>query len=101
MFEDIYMDIKISLKTYGEGPEFSKLIKFLHNENGIPIGRHHKNIVFYTLAYEVEHIYGHKASLSANNVSENLSSQVDEESSIIVLFYEIVDHYVDGIDTMQ
>ena len=34
-------------------------------------------------------------------MSENIFSQVDEESNILVLFHYIVDHRVDGKDKIQ
>ena len=44
---------------------------------------------------------GHKASLYANTIPENIFLQVDEEVNRLVLFDEIVYHRVDGTDTMK
>ena len=54
-----------------------------------------------TIVYEVEYQDVHKVSLDVNTIAENIFSQVDEEDNIFVLFYKIVDHCVDGTDTMH
>ena len=51
--------------------------------------------------YEDEYLYAKKASLSMNTISENIFSQPDEEGNRFVLFDDIVDHRVDGTETMQ
>ena len=72
VLEDTYVDMDKSLPIYGEGPEFSKVTKFMRYENSIPIVRHHDNPILDTIVYEVEYLDGHKASLSENTISENL-----------------------------
>ena len=72
MLEDIYVDMEIVLPRDGEGPEFSKVTKFMRYENSIPIVRHHDNPILDTTVYEVEYLDGHNASLSENTISENL-----------------------------
>ena len=57
--------------------------------------------MFDTRAYEVEYLDGHKESLGVNTIAENIFSQVDEEGSRFVLFDEVVNHRVDGTETMQ
>ena len=57
--------------------------------------------MFYTRVYEVEYLDLYKASLSVNNIAENLFSRADEEGNRFVLFDEIMDHRVDGTDTMH
>ena len=54
-----------------------------------------------TRVYEVEYLDVHKASLAANNIYENIFSKVDEEWNIFVLFDDIVNHRVDGTETMH
>ena len=44
---------------------------------------------------------GHKASLSANAIAENLFAQVDDEGNRFVLFDDIVDHRVNGKQLTQ
>ena len=50
--------------------------------------------------YQVEYLYGHKASLFANTIAENLFSQVNEEVKIFMIFDEIVHHCIYGTETM-
>ena len=51
--------------------------------------------------YEVEYQDGHKASLSANAIAQNMFAKVDEEGNRHILFQEIVDHRVDGKEFKQ
>ena len=51
--------------------------------------------------YEVEYRDGHKASLSANAIAQNMFAQVNEEGKRHILFQEIVDHRVDGKEIKQ
>ena len=44
----------------------------------------------------MEFLDGHKASLAANAIAENLFAQVDNEGYRTVLMQEIVDHRVNG-----
>ncbi len=50
---------------------------------------------------EEEHKDGHKASLAANAIAENMFSQVDDEGNRHVSFEEIVDHRIDGSEAKQ
>ena len=92
MLEDTYLDMDIALPIYGEGPMFTRVTNRLQDKNGIPICRHHKNPMLDTGVYEVEYLDGHKSSLAVNIISENLTSRVDKESNIFVIFDYIVDH---------
>ena len=56
--------------------------------------------MFDTIFYEVEYLVVNKESLAANNIAENLFSQVDEEVSIFMLYDEKVYHCIDGTDAM-
>ena len=42
--------------------------------------------------YEFEYIDGHKASLNAKAMAQNMFTRVDNEENIHVLFYKIIDH---------
>ena len=46
--------------------------------------------------YEVQYIYGHKAELAENLITENMFSQVDSEGKGCVLFEAIIDNQNDG-----
>ena len=46
-----------------------------------------------TRTYEVEYVDGHKASLTANAIAQNMFAQVDDKGNRHVLFEEIIDHF--------
>ena len=98
MLEGTYLDIEITLTRYREGPVFSEVTKHMRDANIIPIDKYHANPMLDSRVYEVVYLDGHKASLDANIIAENIFSPVDKEGNIFVLFYEIVDHHVDAIE---
>jgi hypothetical protein len=51
--------------------------------------------------HEVEYPDGHKASLAANAIAENMFAQVDDEGNRHVLFDAITDHRTDGSKIKQ
>ena len=70
----------------GYGPDFSKVTKTLMNKDRLPIGRYHNNKILDTRMDEVEYKDGHKSSLAANAIAENIFDQVDGEVNWHVLF---------------
>ena len=54
-----------------------------------------------TRVYEVEYLDVNKASIAANNIAENILSQVDEQGNTFVIFNQMVGPCCDGTDTMQ
>ena len=54
-----------------------------------------------TIVYEVEYLNGQKASISVNTIAKNILSQVDKGVNRFMIFYEILDHRVDGTETMH
>ena len=88
--------MELALPRDSEGPEFARVTKRLRDANGIPIGTANDNPILDTRVYEVEYLDGHKASLAANAIAENMFSQVDDEGNRHVLFDGIVDHRVNG-----
>ena len=101
VLEDTYMDMEIVIPRYGYGPQFSKETKHLGDENDILKVRCHETAMLYTKVQEVEYLDVHKSSIASNNIAENLFPQVDEEGNGFMLFYEIVDHSVDGTEITQ
>ena len=73
--------MEIALPRDDDGPTFAKVTKSLRDANGIPIGTANDNPILDTRVYEVEYLDGHRASLSANTIAENIFSQVDEEGN--------------------
>ena len=59
--EYTYVDVEISLPIDVEGTDFAKVMKFLWDVKGIPIGRSNENPMLDTRVYEVEYLDGHKA----------------------------------------
>ena len=70
--DDTYVNMEVTIPRDGEGPEFARVTKRLRDANGIPIGCANDNPILDTRVYEVEFMDGHKASLSANAIAENL-----------------------------
>ena len=56
------------------------------------IGTANENPISDTRVYESEYVDGQKASLTANDIAQNMFAQVDDEGNIHVLFDEIIDH---------
>jgi hypothetical protein len=101
VFDDTYLNMELAIPRDGDGPEFAKVTKRLRDKDGLPIGRANNNPILDTRMYEVEYPDGHKASLAANAIAENMFAQVDDEGNRHVLFEEIVDHRTDGSEVKQ
>ena len=71
-------------------------MKILRDKDGMPIDRDHNNPIIDTRIYQVYYKDGHKASLAANEIANNMFSKVNREGNRHVLFQEIVDHRYDG-----
>jgi hypothetical protein len=85
----------------GDGAKFAKVTKRLRDKDGLPIGRANDNPMLDTRMHQVECSDGHKASLAANAIAENMFAQVDNEGNRHVLFNEIADHRTDGMEVKQ
>ena len=62
----------------------------------IPIGTANDNPILDFRIYEVEYPDGHRGSLSAKAIAENLFAQVDYEGHLSVVLQDIFDHRVNG-----
>ena len=96
VLEDTYLNMEVALPRDGKGPEFAKVTKWLRDANGLPIGTANDNSILDSRVYKVEYLDGHKASLAANTITENIFAQVDDEGHHFVLLDAIADHRVDG-----
>jgi hypothetical protein len=67
----------------------------------LPIGRANNNPILDTRMYKVEYPDGHKASLAANTIAENMFALVDDEGNRHIFFEEITDHRTDGTEVRQ
>ena len=94
VFDNTYLNMELALPQDEPGPEFAHVTKSLRNHNRLPIGTANHNPILDSQMYEVEYQDGHKASLSANAIAQNMFAKVDEEGNIHIIFQEIVDHRV-------
>ena len=88
--------MELALPRDEPGPEFARVTKRLRDHNGLPIGTANQNPILDSQMYEGEYQDGHKASLSAHAIAQNMFAQVYEEGNRHIMFQEIVDHHVDG-----
>ena len=90
--DDTLLRMELALPRDGDGPELARVKRRKKDSDGNPIGRAHQNPILDTRVFEVEFIDGHTAPMTANAISENLFSQVDQEGHRLLMMDEIVDH---------
>jgi hypothetical protein len=100
-FNDTYLNMELALPRNGGEVEFAKVVKRLRDKNGLPIGTANDNPIFDTRIYEVEFPDGHRSSLAANAIAENLFAQIDDEGNRHVLFDEITSYRTNGKELKQ
>ena len=96
ILDDTYVNMELALARGDDGPQFARVTKRLRDAHGRPIGTANDNPILDTRLFEVEYLDGHKASLSANTIAENLFSQIDDEGNRFVLMESINDHRTNG-----
>jgi hypothetical protein len=72
------------------------VVKRARTENGLPIGRAHRNPLFDTREYDCVFDDGTMERYTANVIAENLYSQVDSEGRSFLVLDEIIDHEKDN-----
>ena len=100
-YDDTYLNMELALPRDGAEVQFGRVVKRLRDKDGLPIGTANDNPILDTRIYEVEFQDGHRASLAANAIAENLFAQIDDEGNRHVLFEEIVDHRTNGKQVLQ
>jgi hypothetical protein len=85
----------------GAAPEFARATKQIRDKDGNPIGKANDNPILDTRLYEVEHLDGHKAALSANAIAKSLMAQADSEGHRELLMEEIMGHRTDGNEVRE
>ena len=90
--DDTFMNMGVALTRDTEGLEFARVTKRLKDANDLPIGTANENPILDTRVYQVEYVDGHKASLTANAIAQNMFSQFEDKGNRHVLFDEIIDH---------
>ena len=88
--------MELDIPRNSDGPGFSWFVRRLRDNDRLPIGKARYNPILDTHMYEVEYPNGHKPSLDANAISENIFALVYGERNINVLFEEIIDHQNEG-----
>ncbi len=101
VFDDTYLNMELAIPRDSDGPEFARVTKRLKDKDGFSIGRANNNPILDTRMYEVEYPDGHKASLAANAIAENMFAQVDDKGNPHVLFEEIIDRRTNGTEVKQ
>ena len=82
-------------------PAFARVKKQLRDANGFLVGTSNENPILDSCGYEVEYQDGHKASMTANAIAQNLFVEVNVEGNLHGLFDEIVYHRTDDIEIKQ
>ena len=91
----------MALPKGGGEVELGRVTKRLRDKDGLPIGTANDNPILDTRVYEVEFPDGHKASLAANVIAENLFSQIDDEGNCHVMLDEIIGHRTNSKEIKQ
>ena len=73
-------------------PQFARVTKRLHDDNGITIWKVSDKPILNTRMYEVEYADGNNSALSANLSAENMFAEIYEEVNRHVLMDEKIDH---------
>jgi hypothetical protein len=92
---DGYVNAEITIDRDGE-PTRARVVKRARTENGLPIGRAHRNPLFDTREYNCTFDDGTMERYTANVIAENLYSQVDNEGRSFLVLDEIIDHAKDN-----
>ena len=96
--DDGYINMEVQVPRIGfEHPQRGRVTKRMKDANGNPIGRaDDEHILFDTRLYEVEFPDGETLAMSANQISSNLFSQVNDDGERHILLKEIVDYRVNS-----
>jgi hypothetical protein len=102
---DEYVGAQMTFDLGGETGLRGTVIKRAKGEDGNPIGVRNNNPVLDTRRYTVRLMDGSEQEFAANQIAENLYSQVNEYGQHELLFREIVNHrnvpdFKDGTETM-
>ena len=78
VYDDTYLNMELALPREGAEVQFGRVVKRLRDKDGLPIGTANDNPILDSRMYEVEFQDGHRASMAANAIAENLFSQIDD-----------------------
>ena len=88
---DNYVNMGFALDRHDDGPEFVRVNKILNDKDGRPIGIAAYNPILDIRMYGVEYTDGYKTVITANAITSNLFSQVDQDGQRFLLFNAIID----------
>ena len=88
---DNYLQAELRLPRNGD-LVMAKVVRRLRDGEGKPLGKRSSNPVLDTREYSVEFTDGTLDTITANQIAENIYSQVDEEGRHHILMDEIIDH---------
>ena len=92
---DQYLMAQVQLPRGGESQHATVKAR-KRGPDGNPIGKRNSNPLLDTREYEVEFADGTTDSYTANQIAQNLYSQVDDAGNVYTIIDEIVDHKKDG-----
>ena len=101
MYDDTYVNMELALPRGGGEVELGRGSKRLRDKDGLKIGTAKDNPILDIRVHKVEFPDGHKASLAANAIAENLFSQIDDEGNRDVMLDEIIGHRTNGKELKQ
>ena len=88
--------MELALDRHDDGPEFARVNKRLKDKDGRPIGIAADNPILDIRMYGVEYDDGYKTVMTANKITSNLFSQVDQYGQHLLLLNTIIDSCTDG-----
>jgi hypothetical protein len=88
--------MELAIPRSGGEVEFSRVTKRLRDKDGLPICTANDNPILDSRMYEVEFPDGHKTSMAANVIAENIFAQIDPEGNGLAVFEDIIDYRTNG-----
>ena len=93
---DNYVNMELAKDRHNNGPDFPRFNKRLKDKDGRPVGIAADNTILDTRMYKVKYADGYKTSMTTNEISSNLFSQVDQDGQRFLLFNAIIYSRTDG-----
>ena len=93
---DKHLNVELILDVGSANKRQGHVTKRSRGLDGEAVGRAHANPFFDAREYNIEFTYGSVDKYTANVITENMFSQVDDESNQYLLMNEITDHRKDN-----
>ena len=88
---DNYLQAEVLIPRNGD-LVMAKVIRRMRDGEGKPLGKRSSNPILDTREYKLEFTDGTLDTFTANQIAENIYSQIDEEGQHHILMDEIIDH---------